>query len=216
MIRSRRAAIKEADKKRRRENLAAARKKREARKRRAAAQAAAATQIQSTWRGERLRGQQRVAVRKAETERLASTQLQASWRGASTRKLLKRERRAAKVAAADAVLGLVLRNWFPRRQLWRRRATAAERQRREELSASQQEAAPQIQAAFRGHLARRERTWLAPAPAAPAAAPLLVVQSPVRLAPVPPASTPPRSHAGAASGRRVKPVDASPRRAIWL
>jgi hypothetical protein len=71
------------------------------------------------------------------------------------------------------VLGLVLRNWFPQRQLWRRRHTMQATARAAALKAKRWESALQIQACFRGHLVRQLRSWLPPPPA-----PMVLVPQP--------------------------------------
>lgn len=214
MARSRRVAMKQDDGKRRKVNMKALRKIREAQKERAEKMRRASTKMQAVWRGfaERMH-RARDAAAAAERNN-AATGLQATWRGTSTRKQIKRDRAAAEIAAADAVLGLVLRNWFPIRQLWRRRRQKVENHARLELIKSQVLSTSKIQAFYRGHLARREIVWLS-TQVPP------VVSPPMVLAPAPPATGRRPNQGG---GRRtqqtmqavVEPQATPGRRALWL
>eukprot|EP01051_Picozoa_sp_SAG22_P027919 SAG22_NODE_9591_length_581_cov_0.634855_1_plen_134_part_00 len=131
------------------------------------------------------------------------------------RRHLQRERRAAEVAAADAVLGSVLRNWFPQRQLWRRRRTYAETQRKLQQLASQELGASQIQAVYRGHRTRREQKWRD----APEDAPQEQLAVPMVLAPAPPATETKRKkhrRRGVVDAPAAVTANTTPGRAIWL
>mgnify|MGYP007125066594 FL=1 len=123
----------------------------------------------------------------------------------------------AEVAAADAVIGLVLRNWFPRRQLWRRRRTHSETQQKLRQLASQELGASQIQAMYRGHLARREQTYLDTQDRSLQKR----LEVPAVLVPKPPLaeSTPRRKkhhRRGVVGAAAAVASDTTPSRAIWL
>eukprot|EP01043_Picozoa_sp_COSAG02_P043044 COSAG02_NODE_3714_length_6334_cov_7.283400_2_plen_1122_part_00 len=217
MARSRRAEIKENDGRRRQNNRDLLRKKRAAQKQIAAAKRNAATKLQCVYRGFSVRLNATRAATMAREQNEAATLLGANWRGARTRRHFQGERRAAEVAAADAVLGSVLRNWFPQRQLWRRRRTHAETQRKLQELASQELGASQIQAVYRGHRTRKEQKWRDTQEGSPQEQLSTV---PMVLAPVPPApetSQRKKHHRrGVVGAPAVVTANATPSRAIWL